>query len=92
MPQGDIEQDDSQIAVPLGARVRHLREEAGLTLEKPATAAGVSRATPSKMERGEKSPTINAVSRVAKGTRPGGHDPTSPSTPLSAGGGPPSCW
>ncbi len=51
----------------LGARVRLLREQHGMTLEQLADAAGVSRAMLSKVERGEKSPTLTIVSRIAKG-------------------------
>ena len=63
------DQDDlpDQTAAGLGARVRRLREEAELTLEQLADAAGVSRAMLSKVERGEKSPTLTIVSRIAKG-------------------------
>lgn len=50
-----------------GARVRRLRDEAGMTLEDLAEASGVSRAMLSKVERGEKNPTIAVGSRIARG-------------------------
>ncbi|MFC4273646.1 helix-turn-helix domain-containing protein [Achromobacter aloeverae] len=49
-----------------GERVRLLREHARLTLEELAQRSGVSRAMLSKVERGEKSPTIGVASSIAK--------------------------
>lgn len=51
----------------LGERVRALRREAGLTLDGLAERAGVSRAMLSKVERGEKNPTLVVAARVAEG-------------------------
>jgi transcriptional regulator with XRE-family HTH domain len=51
----------------LGQRVKALRTEAGLTLEQLAQRSGVSRAMLSKVERGEKSPTLSVISRTAVG-------------------------
>lgn len=48
-----------------GDRVRLLREQADLTLEQVAKLSGVSRAMLSKVERGEKSPTIGVAKRIA---------------------------
>ncbi|WP_255359491.1 XRE family transcriptional regulator [Nocardia sp. NRRL WC-3656] len=48
-----------------GGNVRRRREEAGLTLEQLSTQSSVSRAMLSKVERGEKSPTIGVASRIA---------------------------
>lgn len=48
-----------------GENVRRRREEAGLTLEQLSTQSSVSRAMLSKVERGEKSPTIGVASRIA---------------------------
>ncbi|MQY05734.1 helix-turn-helix domain-containing protein [Actinomadura macrotermitis] len=48
-----------------GGNVRRRREEAGLTLEQLSTRSSVSRAMLSKVERGEKSPTIGVASRIA---------------------------
>ena len=48
-----------------GDRVRARRERAGLTLEQFSKLSGVSRAMLSKVERGEKSPTIGIAKRIA---------------------------
>ncbi|WP_343713797.1 XRE family transcriptional regulator [Inquilinus sp.] len=48
-----------------GDRVRTVRERAGLTLEQLSGLSGVSRAMLSKIERGEKSPTIGVAKQVA---------------------------
>ena len=50
-----------------GDRVRAMRELAGLTLEQFSMLSGVSRAMLSKVERGEKSPTIGVAKRIAHG-------------------------
>ena len=50
----------------LGERVRALREDSGLTLDELSHRSGVSRAMLSKVERGEKSPTIGIASRIAR--------------------------
>ncbi len=51
----------------LGERVRALRRERGLTLEGLAGRSGVSRAMISKLERGEKNPTLVVAAKVAEG-------------------------
>ena len=51
----------------LGVRVRDLRKDRGLTLEELAAASGVSRAMISKLERGEKNPTLVIAARLAEG-------------------------
>src|SRR5918912_204407 len=51
----------------LGARVRGLRRERGLTLEELAQRSGVSRAMISKVERGEKNPTLMVAAKLAEG-------------------------
>ncbi len=51
----------------LGVRVRDLRKERGLTLEELAEVSGVSRAMISKLERGEKNPTLVIAARLAEG-------------------------
>jgi transcriptional regulator with XRE-family HTH domain len=53
------------LAGAFGGNVRRRREEAGLTLEQLSAQASVSRAMLSKVERGEKSPTIGIASRIA---------------------------
>ena len=51
----------------LGVRVRDLRKDRGLTLEELAGVSGVSRAMISKLERGEKNPTLVIAARLAEG-------------------------
>ncbi len=51
----------------LGERLRALRRERGLTLEVLAGRSGVSRAMISKLERGEKNPTLVVAAKVAEG-------------------------
>jgi transcriptional regulator with XRE-family HTH domain len=51
----------------LGARVKELRRRRGLTLEDLAERTGVSRAMISKVERGEKNPTLVVAAKVAEG-------------------------
>ncbi len=50
-----------------GPRIRGLRRERGLTLEELAGRSGVSRAMISKLERGEKNPTLVVAAKVAEG-------------------------
>lgn len=57
------------IVATLGNRIKALRAQQGLTLEQLAVASGVSRAMLSKVERGEKSPTLAIVARIAAGFR-----------------------
>ncbi|MGR6919653.1 helix-turn-helix domain-containing protein [[Actinomadura] parvosata] len=58
-------QDGDDLAGAFGVNVRRRREEAGLTLEQLSLRSSVSRAMLSKVERGEKSPTIGVASRIA---------------------------
>src|ERR687893_248178 len=51
----------------LGGRVRELRRRRGLTLEELAGRSGVSRAMISKLERGEKNPTLVVAAKLAEG-------------------------
>jgi transcriptional regulator with XRE-family HTH domain len=51
----------------LGKRVRALRRDGGLTLDVLAERSGVSRAMISKLERGEKNPTLVVAAKVAEG-------------------------
>jgi transcriptional regulator with XRE-family HTH domain len=51
----------------LGGRARELRRERGLTLEELAERSGVSRAMISKLERGEKNPTLVVAAKLAEG-------------------------
>lgn len=58
-----------ELSRAFGARVRKLRDTAGMTLEQLSQQSGVSRAMLSKVERGEKSPTIGIASRIASSLR-----------------------
>ncbi|GLY76158.1 helix-turn-helix domain-containing protein [Actinoallomurus iriomotensis] len=58
-------QHGDELTGAFGRNVRRRREEAGLTLEQLSTQSSVSRAMLSKVERGEKSPTIGVASRIA---------------------------
>ncbi len=51
----------------LGGRARGLRREKRLTLEELAERSGVSRAMLSKVERGEKNPTLVVAAKLAEG-------------------------
>src|SRR5215216_6516192 len=51
----------------LGGRVRELRRGRGLTLDALAELSGVSRAMISKLERGEKNPTLVVAAKLAEG-------------------------
>lgn len=51
----------------LGARVRELRKDSRLTLDALAERSGVSRAMLSKVERGEKNPTLVVAAKLAEG-------------------------
>lgn len=51
----------------LGFRVRKLRRERDMTLNDLAASSGVSRAMISKIERGEKNPTLVVAARIAEG-------------------------
>lgn len=60
-----MDERDERDAGAFGGNVRRRREAAGLTLERLSALSGVSRAMLSKVERGEKSPTIGVASRIA---------------------------
>ncbi len=51
----------------LGVRVKDLRTERGFTLDELAGRSGVSRAMISKVERGEKNPTLVVAAKLAEG-------------------------
>jgi len=51
----------------LGERVKELRRARGLTLDGLAELSGVSRAMISKLERGEKNPTLVVAAKLAEG-------------------------
>jgi len=62
-----VSEKDAVSAGRLGARVRDLRRGRGLTLEELAERSGVSRAMISKLERGEKNPTLVVAAKLAEG-------------------------
>src|SRR5215207_2467660 len=64
---GSADMVDEVASGRLGERVRELRRERGLTLEALAERSGVSRAMISKVERGEKNPTLVVAAKVAEG-------------------------
>lgn len=51
----------------LGDQIKLFRTKASMTLEDLALKSGVSRAMLSKVERGEKSPTLSIITRIARG-------------------------
>lgn len=51
----------------IGGRLRDLRTASGLSLDMLAERSGVSRAMLSKIERGEKNPTVRIVAQIAAG-------------------------
>lgn len=51
----------------LGVRVKELRQSRGMTLNELAESSGVSRAMISKIERGEKNPTLVVTARISEG-------------------------
>jgi transcriptional regulator with XRE-family HTH domain len=55
---------EQELEAVIGARIRRLRLEKGLTLDDLAAASGVSRAMISRIERAEASPTSSLLARV----------------------------
>ena len=51
----------------IGANLRKIRNAAGLSLSKAADLTGVSKAMLGQIERGESSPTIATLWKIAKG-------------------------
>jgi transcriptional regulator with XRE-family HTH domain len=62
-----MEMAETEIDRAIGARVRRLRDERGLTLDALAARSGVSRAMLSRIERGESSPTAQLLAKVCGG-------------------------
>jgi transcriptional regulator with XRE-family HTH domain len=58
---------DQSTEIALGARIRSLRQAAGLTLRQLADRAGFTESFLSQVERGVASPSIASVQRVARG-------------------------
>lgn len=53
--------------IEFGAKVREARRQAGLTLDELARRSGVSRSALSKIERGERNPSLQHALRIADG-------------------------
>ena len=64
--RSDVERVGLEGRRSLGSRIRELREEAGLTQEGLAVAAGIGRVTLVRVERGEQSPRFETVAAVAR--------------------------
>lgn len=64
-PVAESVDEHDELNREFGRRVRMLRDRGKLTLEELATRSGVSRAMLSKVERGERSPTIGVAKRIA---------------------------
>jgi transcriptional regulator with XRE-family HTH domain len=64
---------DPELAHQFGTRLRTLRHQAGLTQEQLATAAGLDRTFPGRLERGVTTPNLNTIIRLATAlnVRPG---------------------
>lgn len=59
--------EENTAVYEFGERLHALRTAAGLTLDALAARSGVSRAMLSKVERGEKSPTVRVAAQIAAG-------------------------
>ena len=57
----------SPTPIDLGARVRELRTERGWSLDEASARTGLSRSSLFKIEKGQMSPTFDALQRLAKG-------------------------
>lgn len=81
---GEAAELEAAEAPRLGARIRELRQEQGLTLEALAEHSGVSRAMISKVERGTNNPTLVVAVRIAQGLGVGLSELLSPPRPKQA--------
>ena len=59
-----MENEDHILDRSIGERIKTLRAENGLTLDRLASESGVSRAMISRIERGEASPTASLLARI----------------------------
>jgi transcriptional regulator with XRE-family HTH domain len=62
----DRREDAADLAPIVGANLRRLRGQHGLTLEKLASSSGVSRAMLNQIELGRSAPTINVLWKIAR--------------------------
>jgi len=69
VPTKEPEKDNAEPLSPaiIGARVKALREAAGMSLRDLASRSGVSAPMLSQVERGETSPTLTVAARIAAG-------------------------
>ena len=75
--------DGSEVSV--SARIVSLRKERGLTLQDCARLSGVAASTLSKIERGELSPTVTTLQKIATGFNLDAADLLSASAPAVGG-------
>lgn len=66
-PEADLPAGENGHSAAVGARVRVLRDDAGLSLRELAERSGVSPTTLSQVERGNSSPTLTVAERIAAG-------------------------
>jgi transcriptional regulator with XRE-family HTH domain len=64
LPEARVLDIDSDIDLRLAARLAALRQERGFSLDDLAGASGISRATLSRLERGDTSPTASLLGRL----------------------------
>jgi transcriptional regulator with XRE-family HTH domain len=66
VPRQSIKTDDNGLLRKLGAAIRAVRREQGLSQEALADAAGIDRSHMGKIERGERNVSVLNVARVAE--------------------------
>jgi DNA-binding XRE family transcriptional regulator len=64
--RSSVQHDESRITEALSHQLRTLRRERGLSLDRLAAIAAVSRTMISQIENGVTTPTINIVARLAR--------------------------
>ncbi len=64
---GDVGGRPSPIPIDLGARVHELRTERGWSLDATSARSGLSRSSLFKIEKGQMSPTFDALQKLARG-------------------------
>ena len=58
---------DKNININFGQRVAFLRAEKGISQEYLALQSGINRTYIGEIERGEKSPSLNTIAKIARG-------------------------
>lgn len=61
-----MESNENEIEIAIGARLKALRSECGMTLDDLAAASNVSRAMISRIERAQASPTASLLARLCE--------------------------